>query len=30
MIEMLRASLEHGAEYRTQEDALDFIAGRGP
>jgi DNA-directed RNA polymerase II subunit RPB2 len=30
MIEMLRVSLESGCEYRTQDDALDFIAGRGP
>jgi len=30
MIEMLRVSLESGSEIRTQNDALDFIASRGP
>ena len=28
MIEMLRASLEVGRQYRTQEEALDLIAKR--
>jgi DNA-directed RNA polymerase II subunit RPB2 len=30
MIYMLRASLEEAQTIRTQEDALDYIAKRGP
>ena len=30
MMDMLRASLEEAATIRTQDDALDFIAKRGP